>query len=237
MSQCTKCSNDIYDFEELKYGLCWDCMSNDGNLIDENPDIGEIKDNEVINDEDIGKNEKYFVSIRNTDGSSRTVCTELDKSKMSDSKSSSSKPKKTTTVNKKKKTGDKKVSQDEIDPGTNDETKPPPITEPEPKPAPTTTESEPKPAPKASDNDGSEQKLIRESKETITKSSRAKTRAFSLINQAMKETGVFDVSATVDGKLMTVASLPYKERNIEDIVMTTTMEVLDAETTLNKRKR
>jgi hypothetical protein len=225
MSQCTKCSSDIYDFEELKYGLCWDCISKNENLIDGDSDIGEIKDNEVINDGDSGRNEKYSVQIRSRDGSSSTV-SELDKSKMSEGKSDSSKPKKTTTVNKKKKTGDKKVSQDEIDPGTNDETKPPPTTEPKPIPAP-----------KKSDNDEGEQKLIRESKETITKSSRAKTRAFSLINQAMKETGVFDVSATVDGKLMTVASLPYKERNIEDIVMTTTMEVLDAETTLNKKKR
>ena len=240
MSQCTKCSNDIYDFDELKYDLCWDCMSKDDSLIDKNPDIGDIKDNEVINDGDSGQNERYSVRIRSRDGSS--TVSELDKSKIADeNQPKSSKPKKTTTVN--KKAGDKKVSQDEIVPGANDE--PPPPTsggnengkdgKKEPK---TTTEPKPKPAPKKSDEkDDGEQKLIRESKETITKSSRAKTRAFSLINQAMKETGIFEVAATVDGKRMTVASLPYKERNVEDIVMTTTMEVIDAETTNNKKKR
>jgi len=236
MSKCTECSNDIYDFEELKYGLCWDCMSNNESIIDENPDIGEIKDNEI---EDGVGNDKYSVSIRNNDGSRLTLCTEeLDKGKMSDDKAESSKPKKTTTV--KKKTG-KSVSQDDIDPENGDE---PPVVDGEnnekgSKEPKTTTEPKPNVAPKKSDNDEGEQQLIRESKEIITKSSRAKTRAFALINQALKETGLFEVTATADGKRMTVGSAPFKDRNIEDVIMSTTMEVLDTDVasgTKNKKK-
>src|SRR4030042_1530934 len=146
---------------------------------------------------------------------------------MADDKSS--KPKKATTIS--KKTGDKKVEQNNIE-------EPNKVTPPaeqvkkdekkEEKPK-TTTEPAGKPTPKDEEED--EQQLIRESKEILTKSARAKTRAFALINQAMKETGEFEVSAIADGKRMTVASAPYKEKNFEDVIMTTTMEVIDSNIT------
>jgi hypothetical protein len=236
MEKCTKCSDDIYDFEEIKYGLCWECISKDNSIIENDSSIGEIDDNETIN---VEHNGKYSLNIRSSDGSKLTLCSEeLNKSNMSDDKTSKSK--KATTIS--KKTSDKKADKDIVEAPIED--KPPvepvkkgdkPPVEPAKKEDKPTTEPAGKPAPKDEEDD--EQQLIRESKEILTKSARAKTRAFALINQAMKETGEFEVSAIADGKRMTVASAPYKDKNFEDILMTTTMEVIDSSITTNRSKK
>ncbi len=209
MSKCTGCSSDINDFEELKLGLCWDCIAKDDKIIDDNPNIGEIKENE-----------EYSMRITSSDGSNIKFSVS-NKSKIEDDKKSSKKAKKTTT----KKVSDNGDTGNEVDPSpTNnekDDEKPKATTEPSKNGSKIPVKED-------------EQRVIRESKEILTVASRAKTRAFALINEALKDTARFDVTAIVDGKRMAVGSIPLAEKNIEDIVMSTTMEVMDTEN--NKKK-
>jgi len=225
MRKCTGCGGDINDFEELKFGLCWECMAKDDKIINDNPKIGEIKEDE-----------EYSLCIISSDGSNVKFAVS-NKSKIEDDKKSSKKGKNTTT---------KKVSDNGSDPGNEGDTgsegntgnkgdtgnkgetgnnkKPKATTEPSKKGAKIPVDED-------------EQRVIRESKEIFTTASRAKTRAFALINEALKNTAQFDVTGIVDGKRMTVGSIPRDEKDIENIVMSTTMEVMDTEINNKKKKR
>lgn len=194
-----KCGKEIFDFEEIKFGLCWECMSNDETIIVQNPEIGEIKEHELSDGV-----EKYSITIRDQSGNNKTFGA---KKKIKEKKAST-----------KSKIDDDVIPEENKEEDIGVETtkkggeKQPPIVE-----------------------DPEEMQLIKEIREIATTSARAKTRAFAIINQAIKETGVFDVVVMVEGKSLSVSSIPLKEGDIEHIKMTTNMEVTDMPNKKNKK--
>lgn len=198
MKKC-KCGKELFDFEEIKFGLCWECMSNDNTIVEHNPNLGEIQNHELGDGV-----EKYSITIRDQSGNG-------------------------TTFGAKKKTKDKKASnkiEDDTASGDGNGI--------EKNDVKGTTEKGDKKQPPLIE-DPEEMQVIKEVKEIVTTSARAKVRAFAIINQAIKETGIFDVVVMVDGKSLSVSSVPLKEGNIEQVKMTTNMEVIDLPD--NKKKK
>lgn len=206
MEKCTKCKTvELSDYEEFKYHLCWSCMSCDMDIIDKNPDIAEIKEAELL------AKEKDSLSIVIKDLNGTTL-------KMAASKKNN------------KKGTNKHPLSDVLDGDGNEEdlTKPTkgknlkeepivPIEEPPVPPSPKEdTDVPPKPDTTAPKNgkekklieDDDELKVVRESKEILTKADRAKMRAYALINRALKETGQFELSVILNDTHETVSSAP-----------------------------
>lgn len=212
MKKCDKCKTvELSDYEEIKFGLCWTCMSSDMNIVEDNPNIAEIKESEV-------NSEKFSVIVRDSNGTNFKMKT-------------NKKTKKTT------------VSKEEIEaPIPKEKEDKQPLKQEEP--IPIAKESEPvteEPTTKAKEGkkekmieDEEDLKVVRESKEILTKSDRAKVRAYALINKALKETGNFELVVTLNETRETVSSMPFKEDSIEDIIMTTSMEVLNLD--IKKKK-
>lgn len=209
MKKC-KCEKELIDFEEIKFGLCWECISQNDDLLEKNPNLGEIQEYEDGNGV-----EKYSITIRNKEDSHVTF-------------GAKSKGKKSTTV----KNLDDSVGVEDEDkkktPKGKDADKGKDIEDPEnveELEEVTTKSGNGKKDSPIETEEG--MKVIRESREILTQISRAKARSFAIINQSIKETGVFNVVALVEGKSLSVSSEPFEEGDIENIKMTTTMEVHD----------
>jgi len=216
MKKCNRCKTvELSDFEEIKLGLCWSCISSDINIIEENPNIAEIKESELL------EKNKFSVIIRDTNGTNfKMGAKKKDRSKKISIKDDSNE------INNKPIPNEKDSKN--INPQENDDL-PPKEIEPN-----TTNPKNGKEKKIIEDED--ELKVVRESKEILTKFDRAKTAAYSLINKALKETGNFELTVILNETKETVVSTPYKEGNIEDVLMTTSMEVLDPNIIKKKKK-
>lgn len=220
MNNCKQCSTEISDFEEYKYGLCWSCMSRNTDIIESDPNIASIREEEVSG---VSSTETSDISIIIKDSNGTVL-------KMGRKKKNSKKEETTVSddgvVSKENEESLEGNEENNNEEGTGTESNQ------EPK---TTTKSGDSKEKKVIE-DEEDLKVVRESKEIITKSTRAKLRAFALINQALKETGQFELSVVLNDSHKTVSSKPFQDKNIEDVIMTTTMEVLDFDNNNKKKK-
>lgn len=209
MKKCDRCkTTELSDFEEIKLGLCWGCISSDINIIEENPNIAEIKESEL------SENNKFSVVIRDTNGTNFKM-----DAKKKDKKASVKDDTKDPEQNNEPLPNEKEPIPDPDNPDPNNN-EPPKELEPN-----TTKPKNGKEKKLIEDEEGL--KVVRESKEILTKFDRAKTAAYALINRAFKETGNFELTVSLNETRESVTAVPYKEGNIEDVLMTTSMEVLD----------
>jgi hypothetical protein len=282
MKKCDKCKTvELSDYEEIKFGLCWGCMSSDDKIIEDNPSIAEIKESEkfsVIVRDSNGTNFKMKANekVKKTTVSKEEVGEQLEEDKMTFYRDDTYGPEENKTVffaiqdeaavysvsyidedqdgKNSLKFGRVRMTYDMFKKGIDSGKykvvdqeeiynyyKPPkasnsrPLTEDDLLAAAgkkTTKSQEGKKEKLIEDEEGL--KVVRESKEILTKSDRAKVRAYALINKALKETGNFELVVTLSDTRETVASVPFKEDSIEDIVMTTSMEVLNLD--MKKKK-
>ena len=218
MKKCKQCqTTELSDFEEIKLGLCWGCISSNINIIEENPNIAEIKESEL------SEQNKFSVIIRDTNGTNF---------KMDAKKKNKKASVKDDTKDPEQGNNEPLLNEEDQDPANIVDPKnnePPKELEPD-----TTKPKSGKEKKLIEDEEGL--KVVRESKEILTKFDRAKTAAYALINRALKETGNFELTVTLNETRESVTAVPYKEGNIEDVLMTTSMEVLDPNI-INKKKK
>jgi hypothetical protein len=246
MEKCKQCNTaELSDYEEFKYNLCWTCMSNNMDIIEKNPNIAEIKDVELLQKNE--KKDSFSVVIRDINGTTLKMAANKKKHPLSGvldgdgNEEDLSKPKEKVVPPKEKVVPPKEKVVPPKEKVVPPKEKVVPPVEPSPNNLPpdnedvTTTPKNGKEKKLIEDEEGL--KVVRESKEILTKADRAKMRAYALINKALKETGQFELSVVLTDTHETVSSAPYKEKNIEDVIMTTTMEVLDPDIINNKKKK
>jgi hypothetical protein len=209
--ECKECNGTISDYQEIVHNLCWTCMSNNETFIEQNANVANIKQEELSN------NHGVSIVIKDSNGTTFKLA----------GKNKDKKPPLNKTLDE---NGDKPIIESPVVDPTIVE---PPVNKTGTKKE-TTAPSDGKTKKIVPNPD--ELKVIRESKEIMTKSARAKVKAFALINQAILESGQFEISATLKDTHETVSSAPYNDKNIEDIIMTTTMELLNT-IDQNKKKK
>jgi hypothetical protein len=202
-------------------------MSRDNDIIENNPDIAAIKDDEISKNVEESESDGVCIIIEDQNG------TKLKLGNNKKSNKSKKKAKSTTVADNETDIPLKKdIPPTSVDGDENNE-----LPKVDKEPVKTTTKKGDKKESKLAEKDEEGMQIIRESKEIITKIGRAKLRAFALINQALKETGQFEVSVVLNDSRKTVSSAPLGKGSIEDVIMSTTMEMLDLDSTNNKKKK